>query len=148
MRQIIVSKKIPSDEFENAVGEAFPTNQFQQIIFPIIHQLSGYALNVRKKFEWDLYKLTNGGIYLVPVIDQEIKAKTRYGMREISIDAFGLAVTKRAYVHPNVISESDLKQVAVDQYFKLQSYHAPHPEMSRILDVMYQITKSKKYKKS
>ncbi len=132
----ISSKKLSYGKLNTLLDKKSGTPALNKLMQTLIFTLADKTLEGFYWFSWVGRQLDNGGIYLVPSIDQVITAKTSRGLSEVSADAFGLAMTICAYSHLSNLNIPIISPFCLEQNFKLQQYNRQHPEYLEIHNIL------------
>jgi hypothetical protein len=133
METHVTRELVPDAQRSDHVGQLFGVH-FPMQLEPVIYYITESMATDYKGGYWDFYKLSNGGFYMAPDIEQPFRVSCQnYYTGTLSGDALGIVACLYAYSHLSFTPNEALGRMYARHYHLLREYMMEHPEVAEIL---------------
>lgn len=126
----ITARQLPTPERIKALPRHFGRHMMavETVVFAYMREL----VEAYQGGYWQFYDLSNGGFYMAPTGDQELRVSVsgNYFEDTMSPDAAGVVACLFAYSY---LANSTGSAALVDHFHQLREYALDHPEAGKIL---------------
>lgn len=124
---------VPVDQRMHVIGTLFGA-AFPMKIEPYVFSTASMLSDTYSGGYWEFWKLSNGGFYMAPALDQPyLVAGPNQFSGILHSDAFGIVACLYAYSHLSFVGDQKLSELCARHYHALRDYALSHAAAKLIL---------------